>query len=129
VKNTIYPTTCGWEAGMNSEICTTGEQKQVMSFWIIGLIGVFLTGMEVYLKFGGKMEQTTKVLILKLKAKTDDMKQLSFRLMGLARECSDLIDEEVRKDGNATEPRGPNTKGVRVCEGDSGKDTGGVPEN
>jgi hypothetical protein len=43
------------------------------------------------------MDESTKRLILELKAKSDNMQRLAHELKDLARECSDKIDEEVRR--------------------------------
>ena len=43
------------------------------------------------------MDESTKRLILELKAKTENIKKLAHELKDLARECSDKIDIEARK--------------------------------
>lgn len=48
---------------------------------------------------GLNMEESTKALLLEIKAKAHNIEALAYEIKNLARECANKIDEEARKNG------------------------------
>lgn len=44
--------TCRWEAGMNGEICTTGEAKKAFAMNLISLLAICFLILELLISYG-----------------------------------------------------------------------------
>jgi len=56
VSNVAWDTSCGWEPGMNSVICTTGEAKKAVAMNTVSVLAICLLAVELLALCGPGMK-------------------------------------------------------------------------